>query len=126
MKGIKMYTKIQKLKEHGISQNKAAQYLGIHRKTVKRYWNMTADEYEKYHNSVRKSSVLDQYRDTIASWITQFPCITAAQICDWLKEHYDDTLKERSVSRYVKKLRADIGVPKSAPPREYMLSLIHI
>ena len=35
MKGIKMYTKIQKLKEHGVSQNKAAQYLGIHRKTIK-------------------------------------------------------------------------------------------
>ena len=60
MKGIKMYTRIQELKEHGVSQNKAAQYLGVHRKTIKRYWNMTADEYEKYHNSVRKSSVLDQ------------------------------------------------------------------
>ena len=120
MKGIKMYTKIQELKEHGVSQNKAAQYLGIHRKTIKHYWNMTADEYEKYHNSVRKSSVLDQYRDTIASWITQFPCITAAQICDWLKENYDDNFKERTVSRYVKELREDIGVPKSAPPREYM------
>lgn len=37
MKGIKMYTRIQELKDHGVSQNKAAQYLGIHRKTVKRY-----------------------------------------------------------------------------------------
>lgn len=120
MKGIKMYTRIQELKEHGVSQNKAAQYLGVHRKTIKRYWNMTADEYEKYHNSVRKSSVLDQYRDIIVSWITQFPCITAAQICDWLKENYDDNLKERTVSRYVKELRANIGIPKSASPREYM------
>ena len=49
MKGIKMYTRIQELKEHGVSQNKAAQYLGVHRKTIKHYWNMTADEYEKYH-----------------------------------------------------------------------------
>jgi len=120
MKGIKMYTRIQELKEHGVSQNKAAQYLGVHRKTIKRYWNMSADEYEKYHNNVRKSSVLDQYRDIIVSWISQFPCMTAAQICDWLRECYDDNLKERTVSRYVKQLREDIGVPKAASPREYV------
>ena len=41
-------------------------------------------------------------------------------IIPWLKENYDDNFKERTVSRYVKELREAIGVPKSAPPREYM------
>ena len=120
MKGIKMYTRIKEMKKLGLSQNKTAEYLGIHRKTVKHYWDMNADDYEKYHNTVRKSSILDKHRDVIVSWITQFPCITSAQICDWLKENYEDDFKERTVSRYVKELREDIGIAKSAAPREYM------
>ena len=43
-----MYTKIQEMKAQGFSKNKTANYLNIHRDTVNRYWNMTADEYREY------------------------------------------------------------------------------
>ena len=119
MKGIKMYAKIQELKELGMSQNAVSAQLGINRATVRHYWNMSADEYSKYSCSIRRISILDQYKNIIAGWIMRFPCISSAQICDWLKENYPYDFKERTVSRYVKALREELGIPRSAPPREY-------
>ena len=40
-------------------------------------------------------------------------------MCDWLKEHYREEVSERTVSRYVKQLREEYGLKKSAAPREY-------
>ena len=119
MKGIEMYAKIQELKEFGMSQNAVAAQLGINRVTVRHYWNMSADEYSKYSCSIRRISILDQYKSIIAGWIMRFPCISSAQICDWLKENYPYDFKERTVSRFVKALREELGIPRSAPPREY-------
>ena len=119
MKGIQMYTKIQEMKAQGFSQNRTANYLNIHRDTVNRYWNMTADEYREYSEKIKRISVLESYRTVIESWIHKYPCISAAQICDWLKEDYSEDFKERTVSRFVKGLREQLGIPKSSPPREY-------
>lgn len=119
MKGIQMYTKIQEMKSQGFSQNRTANYLNIHRDTVNRYWNMTADEYREYSEKIKRISVLESYRTVIESWIHKYPCISAAQVCDWLKEDYAEDFKERTVSRFVKALREQLGISKSAPPREY-------
>ena len=97
MKGIQMYTKIQEMKAQGFSQNKTADYLGIHRSTVSHYWEMTADEYREYCEKIKRTSALESYRTVIESWIHKFPCISAAQICDWLKEDYAENFKERRV-----------------------------
>ncbi len=45
--------------------------------------------------------------------------MTAAQVYDWLLEHYNIDISERSVSRYVKKLREEYNIPKAVSPREY-------
>lgn len=42
------------MKAQGFSQNKTASYLNIHRDTVYRYWNMTADEYQEYSEKVKR------------------------------------------------------------------------
>lgn len=72
MKGIEMYAKIQELKELGMSQNAVAAQLGINR-TVRHYWKMSADEYNKYCCSIRRISILDQYKSIIAGWIMRLP-----------------------------------------------------
>ena len=69
---------------------------------------MSADEYSKYSCSIRRISILDQYKSIIAGWIMRFPCISSAQICDWLKENYPYDFKERTVSRFVKALREEL------------------
>lgn len=115
-----MYTSIKQMKEQGFSQTRTAKELNIHRKTVKRYWNMSADEYENYCNNICKSKFLDEYRQTIISWLKNHPAMSSAQICDWLKESYCINFKERTVSRYVRNLRSELSIPKSTPRREYM------
>ena len=46
--------------------------------------------------------------------------MTAAQVHDWLLEHYGSIeVSERTVSRYVNALRLDYGIKKTAKPRDY-------
>ena len=80
MKGIQMYTKIQEMKAQGFSQNRTANYLNIHRDTVNRYWNMTADEYREYSEKIKRISVLESYRTVIESWIGKTHLATALAV----------------------------------------------
>jgi len=114
-----MYTKIQQLKEKGFKTNAVANQLNIHRETVKRYWNMTVDEFENFSYSLCKTSLLSSYESVILSWLTQFPTMSAAQVCDWLKEHYKEYFAERTVSRYVKNLRNEYNILKTVLPRDF-------
>ena len=45
--------------------------------------------------------------------------MTATQVCDWLKEHYEEAHAERTVSRYVKELREEYRLPRHPNPRSY-------
>lgn len=45
--------------------------------------------------------------------------MSAAQVCDWLKEYYQASFSERTVSRYVKELRNAYGLKKHIIKRDY-------
>ena len=102
-----MYSKIQAMKSEGFSQRQVARTLEIHRTTVKKYWNMTPDEYHDTILEPAKKSSLEQHKELILSWLSTYPEITAAQIHDWLKEKYGLQLAENSVRRYVRILRIE-------------------
>ena len=57
VKGIDMYTKIQQLKALKYSQRGAAEALGIHRDTVRRYWDMSIEDYEAEAAKMRRISL---------------------------------------------------------------------
>lgn len=118
MKGYSMYSKIQQMKEAGFSQRAVARTLRVHRNTVKRYWNMPAEEYRRERERVSRSSALDRRREQIVRWLREYPDLTAAQICDWLKEHYRENYKERTVSRYVRQLREAYAFEKEERGRD--------
>ncbi|MCO1604747.1 IS21 family transposase [Desulfosporosinus nitroreducens] len=119
MKGFKMYKQIQQLKEIGFTRSRASKQLNINRETVTRYWNMTADEFAKQLYGINRELLLSKYEEIIISWLKQYPTMTAAQVCDWLKELYREDIKERTVSRYVKGLREKYHLKKSNHPRDY-------
>jgi len=119
MKGFKMYHQIQQLKELGFTRSQTAKQLIINRETATRYWDMTADEFEAHLYSVNREELLSKYEEIIVTWLHQHPTMTAAQVCDWLKEHYHESIKERTVSRYVKRLREKYHLKKSKHPRQY-------
>ena len=119
MKGYEMYTKIKQLKEKGFSQNSTAKMLHIHRATVKRYWDKNADEFEAITITVRRTKQIETYETVIINWLVQYQTMSSAQVCDWLKEHYGEDFKERTVSRYVKQLRDEYKLKKKQPTRDY-------
>ena len=119
MKGYEVYSTIQQMKELGFSKSATASQLGINRRTVDRYWCMSLDEYQTNFVGICKRKLLDDYSGTIVGWLTEYPTTTAAQVCDWLKENYNASFSERTVSRYVKNLRTEYNLGKKSNPRDY-------
>ncbi len=119
MKGYCVYSQIQQLKEKGFKKNTVAKMLGINRRTVNRYWDMLADDYELNATNICREKALGEYEATILKWLRDYPSMSAAQVCDWLKEHYSAEFTERTVSRFVKGLRDEYGIKKITEPREY-------
>lgn len=119
MKGYIVYNAIQQLKERGFKRAAVAKQLNIDRRTVSRYWDMTADEYEKYLERKRRESLLEPYKQTVLLWLRTYSTATSAQICDWLKEYYGAYFSERTVSRFVKALRQEYHIKKIPNPRDY-------
>ncbi len=114
-----MYIQVQELKTLGFSRRKTAKVLAINRTTVCRYWDMTPDEYTALAEQIKKQSLLVKYQPVILAWLHRYPSMTSAQVHDWLREHYDLSVSERVVRRYIGRLRRDHGIVKTMQPREY-------
>ena len=114
-----MYSKIQAMKGEGFRQRRVAKILGIHRSTVKKYWDMSADEFQDTILEPSKKSSLEQHKELILSWLRMYKEITAAQIHDWLKEKYNLELAENSVRRYVRILRMEYDIKSEGDSRDY-------
>lgn len=120
MKEFPMYSKIKDLERKGFTARQTARILKINRKTVAKYRAMSLEEFMDYLTAIRKLSSLDELRPVILDWLHAFPSMTSAQVHDWILEHYPEReVSERTVSRYVRNLRLDFGIPKSAPGRSY-------
>lgn len=123
MKGLPMYSKIQQLKQDGLRKAQVARNLGIDRKTVIKYWKMTLDEYQQiFQQSQNRNRKLDKYKDDILTWLYKHHDYTSAQILDLLWEKYPAEKSEicySTLRRYVRELRAENNIPKSASPRRY-------
>lgn len=119
MKGYSVYNAIKQLKDQGFKKAAVARELNINRRTVDRYWDMSVDEYEAMRSDIRRKQALDEYREAILNWLKDYQSISSAQVCDWLKENYDAFFSERTVSRYVKKLREEYDISKSKESRAY-------
>ena len=119
LKEIKMYIHIQELKALGFSKRKTAKQLAISRDTISRYWNMTSVQYTEMAEQIRKKSNLLKYEPVILGWLCRYPSMTAAQVYDWLLEHYDVNISERAVRRYIGELRRVHSIVKTSQPRDY-------
>jgi transposase len=115
-----MYTDIQQRRDLGFGKSQVAQQLGLNYRTVSRYWDMSAEEFECSILIRKRKQCLELYEGIIFDWLKQQPGLTGAEVWDRLKEHYDVQVSERSVRRLVGSLRKKHNIPKSAPePRQY-------
>jgi len=120
MVGIEMYAEIQKLKKLGFKKQRAARQLSIDTKTVRKYWDMSEDEYISYQiESRERTKIMDPYRDYVLEKIKTYPEITSAIIYDNLREDFTDfSPSYRSVRLYVCNLRDSEGIPAPVKIRQ--------
>ena len=117
MKGWKMYSNIQALKEKGFSIRQVSRLIRVSRNTIRKYWDMPADDYAATLVDVNRLSALSAYEPPVLHWLESFPCMTAAQVRDWLCEKYHVDAAERTVRRLVAGLREKHGITKMVAPR---------
>ncbi len=75
LKGLYMFEEIKKLKALPLKlkESQVAKQLNIDTRTVKKYWNMTEQDFVKLVKKLNESkskSVLDQYKDEILGFLT--------------------------------------------------------
>ena len=120
MKGWQMYSKIQSMKEAGFSIRQVSRVIRVSRNTIKKYWEMSPEEYALGYKTLNRLTALMAYEPVVLKWLETYPCMTAAQVRDWLLERYRLDAAERTVRRFVLKLRDRHGITKvTEPRREY-------
>ena len=120
MKGWHMYSEIQALKEKGFSIRQVSRLIRVSRNTIRKYWDMPPDEYAATLMCINKLSALSAYEPPVLHWLESYPCMSAAQVRDWLCEKYYVDAAERTVRRFVAGLREKHGIKKKdTPQREY-------
>ncbi len=118
MEDFKMYSRIQEKRKEGYSKNAVAKQLDLNWRTVNQYWDMTPEEYEQMRERQYESG-LEGRKDIIVKWLQEREDPTAAQIQDWLEEHYKEKHPSRTVRHFVAKIRKDYNILRNKQEREY-------
>ena len=112
-----MYSKIQAMKEEGFSIRQVAQIIRISRNTVSKYWEMDPEEYAETFKKANRMTALKAYEPVVLKWLETYPCMTSAQVRDWLMERHQLDACDRTVRSYVSQLREKHGIKKQTEPR---------
>ncbi len=124
VKFVFMWYKIRELNQSKLSKSRIALELGINRATVRKFLIMSEEDFlnrvEKGRNLPKKlSSYLNYVRDELQ----RHPYLSAAQIEDRLKEHYQDLpqVHSKTVYNFVQLVRQqfEIKKPKSDSLRDF-------
>ena len=104
-----------------LKKQRAARELKLDAKTVRKYWNMTDEEYISYFLETKeRTKIMDPYREYVLSRLKTYPEITSAIIFDNLKEDFENFLPSyRSVRLYVCNLRESEGISSPLKIRQY-------
>ena len=117
MKGWQMYSRIQALKEQGFSIRKISRIIRVSRNTITKYWDMEPEEYASKYKAINRITALTAYEPIILKWLEAYPCMSAAQVRDWLAEKYQMDTAERTVRRLVADMREKYSITKETEQR---------
>ncbi len=116
-----MWYQVQRLTKEGLNKSQIRVETGLDRKTIGKYQKQTEDE---FHNWIREPGnlplKLSIYRSFVKDLLTQKPYLSAAQLEDRLKEHYEDLPKihSKTVYNFVSGIRKQYDIPKPAKSSE--------
>jgi transposase len=121
---LMMYHEIHRMNREGFSDSRISRQLVVNRHTVKRYLSMSEDDYNLFleRQSNRKKE-LHPYQEFVREKLSIYPDTSAAQMHDWLKEHYHDfpSVSQKTVYNFVMWARQKYNIPKVVLPREYAI-----
>ena len=84
---------------------------------------MNEEEYMAFtENQSSRKRVLDKYETFVKNRLEQFPDASAAQVHDWMKEHYENLVDvdAKTVFNFVLFVRGKYGIPKPFSHRDYI------
>ncbi len=119
-----MYHEIHKMRRDGFSASRISRELVINRHTVRRYLSMSEEEYDLFLEKQRnRKKELHVYKDFVRARLEKYPDTSAAQMHDWLKEHYHvfPGVSAKTVYNFVIWVRQQYGIPKIVAAREYSI-----
>ena len=123
MSKLIMYHEIHRFKrEEGLKPAQIGRKVLMDPRTINKILAMTEQEYLDYFDRLSsRDKVLDPYEGFVKTRLEACPEASAAQVHDWLKEHFDDHLPdvtEKTVFNYVLLVRTRHGIPKPFCQRE--------
>lgn len=117
-----MYHEIQRMNREGLSVSQISRTLVLNWRTVKNYLSMSERDFDRTmeKQSDRKKNLLP-YEAFIKSRLELYPDTSAAQMHDWLKEHYPGfaEVSSKTVFNFVVWVRQHYHIPKTSNTREY-------
>jgi transposase len=125
MQKLIMYFEVHKLKREGFKTAQISRHLVLDYRTVKKYLAMSEQEYEDFMEvQSTRHKMLAPYEDFVKARLEDCPDASAAQIEDWLKEHFKDFIdvNAKTVFNFVLYVRNKHGIPKPFNHRDYTQS----
>lgn len=117
-----MYHEIHKMNRDGFSNSKISRELVIDRRTVKFYLSMDDFQYEEFLNSQnQRKKGLAPYEEFVKSKLEKYQETPAAQMHDWLMEHFPDFpgVTTKTVYNFVMWVRQKHHLPRTSSIRQY-------
>ena len=117
-----MYHQIHKMDRDGFSLSKISRELIMDRRTVKFYLSMNESQYEQFLCvQSEKKKELGPYEEFVKCKLETYQETSAAQMHDWLKEHYPKFpgVTAKTVYNFVMWVRQKHHLPKTSPLRDY-------
>jgi hypothetical protein len=90
-KKLMTYHMVHQLHRDGLSISRMSKELVLDWRTVKKYLLMTESDYKQFlQNQSERKKDLEPYEDFVKARLKKYPKTSAAQMHDWLQEHYPD------------------------------------
>ncbi len=117
-----MFHEIHRLKREGFSDAWIAGHLVLNRRTIKKYLHMSEEEYLSFKDSGQpRKKLLSPYEEFVRIRLEECHDASAAQVHDWLKEHFEDLVgvNEKTVFNFVLMVRNKYNIPKLFHYRDF-------
>ena len=119
-----MYHQIHKMSRDGWSKSRISEFLGINWRTVSKYLKMSEEEFLAFIEvQWNRQKLLAPFEGFVKIKLEKYPDTKAAQMHDWLKEHYPGfpEVTPKTVYNFVMWVRQRHNIPIPDPHREYSI-----